>query len=305
MWLVCCVVLASRTTRSFSAHRLEGGRLRRVATRSLFAGRRSIVARAATTDGGDRCEAAPDERCVPDGPPDVATMRVREMKEELRALGASFGDCFDRDSLAERLTEARRAGGDVAAPETTTTTTDDAPTSSPPPPDFDRGAALDALRAKRVSELRAEMASRGMRWAGMYEKEELVVALADAEETRRRFSRSGALAPSAVTEISGEQLDLELTPTTTPLLLDVFATWCGPCQAMAPELDAAAAELGNAVRVAKLDTDKYERWSSGPVLRVKSYPTVIVFGADGREVSRLEGAAPRAELVRLARKALS
>lgn len=57
-------------------------------------------------------------------------------------------------------------------------------------------------------------------------------------------------------------------------LIDVYATWCGPCKMMAPQLDEAAAELGDKVRVAKIDSDEYPEWAGR--LQVKGLPTVRI-----------------------------
>jgi thioredoxin 1 len=57
---------------------------------------------------------------------------------------------------------------------------------------------------------------------------------------------------------------------------------------MAPQLVQAAADLGNRVRVGKIDSDKYPDWSRK--LRVQAFPTVLLFDGDGKEVERVEGA---------------
>jgi thioredoxin len=136
----------------------------------------------------------------------------------------------------------------------------------------------------------------------MLEKEELIQALLTARESAHNFSPSGALSPGRVADINADQLQLELSkPASTPLLLDVYATWCGPCQMMSPQLTAAAEELGDSVRVAKIDSDKYPDWASR--LRVGGLPTVIVFdGATGKELKRVEGALLKDGLVQLAKK---
>ena len=79
----------------------------------------------------------------------------------------------------------------------------------------------------------------------------------------------------------------------------VYATWCGPCTMMAPQLEAAAKELGASVRVAKIDSDKYSQWSSR--LKVGGLPTLIVFSKQGKEIKRQEGALMKNMIVDLVR----
>ncbi len=69
---------------------------------------------------------------------------------------------------------------------------------------------------------------------------------------------------------------------------------------MAPQLDEAASELGDSVRVAKIDSDKHPEWSAK--LNVRGLPSIIVFdGKTGKELQRVEGALMKDDLVKLAR----
>lgn len=60
-----------------------------------------------------------------------------------------------------------------------------------------------------------------------------------------------------------------------PVVLDFHATWCGPCHAFAPVLDQLKADLGEAVRVVKIDIDRNAALSSA--LGVQSVPTVMIY----------------------------
>ena len=87
-----------------------------------------------------------------------------------------------------------------------------------------------------------------------------------------------------------------------PLLVDFWAAWCGPCRAMAPEFEKAAAALEPEVRLVKINVDEE------PVLaqkfQVRSIPT-LVLAFQGRELARSAGARSAAQLVEWVRRELA
>src|SRR6476661_2224675 len=93
---------------------------------------------------------------------------------------------------------------------------------------------------------------------------------------------------------------VELSP--LPVLLDMWAEWCGPCRMIAPVIDQLAAEMAGRVRVAKLNVDQ------NPVtadrFNVRSIPAMLVL-KQGREVDRLVGAQPKTEIVRRLERAIA
>ncbi|KAJ0255529.1 Thioredoxin domain-containing protein [Hirschfeldia incana] len=79
-----------------------------------------------------------------------------------------------------------------------------------------------------------------------------------------------------------------------PLLVDFYATWCGPCQLMVPILNEVSETLKDKIAVVKIDTEKYPKLANK--YQVEALPTFILF-KDGKLWDRFEGALPANQLV--------
>jgi thioredoxin len=71
-----------------------------------------------------------------------------------------------------------------------------------------------------------------------------------------------------------------------PVLVDFYATWCGPCKMMADILEQVNLQLNGRVRIMKIDTDRYPQIASDH--QIQALPTLVLF-KDGRSVDRIEG----------------
>ncbi len=80
-----------------------------------------------------------------------------------------------------------------------------------------------------------------------------------------------------------------------PVLLDLWAEWCGPCRMIAPIVEELAHELAGKIRVGKLNID--ENPQTAARFGVRSIPTLLVLRG-GREIDRIVGAVPKQEIVR-------
>ncbi|HEX8699535.1 MAG TPA: thioredoxin domain-containing protein [Myxococcaceae bacterium] len=96
-------------------------------------------------------------------------------------------------------------------------------------------------------------------------------------------------------EVSSEALSRAVVSSPVPVLLDVWAPWCAPCQAAAPAVEAVGQAQAGRVIVLKLNTEEHPDAASS--LGVRGIPTFVLYSG-GREVARRSGLMQRAELER-------
>jgi thioredoxin 1 len=94
----------------------------------------------------------------------------------------------------------------------------------------------------------------------------------------------------------------ELIAGSQPVLVDFFATWCGPCKMMQPILEDTAKQLGDKVKIIKVDVDKNPAAANS--YQVKGVPTLILF-RNGKILWRQSGVVQTAQLLQVINQAVS
>ncbi len=77
-----------------------------------------------------------------------------------------------------------------------------------------------------------------------------------------------------------------LTASDLPVLVDFYATWCGPCKMMAPILEQVNQQIKGKLRIVKIDTDRYPQLASR--YNIEALPTLVLF-KNGEPVDKIEG----------------
>ncbi len=98
--------------------------------------------------------------------------------------------------------------------------------------------------------------------------------------------------PTTVDDSNFDEIVLQAK---TPVLVDFWAEWCGPCRMVAPVVEELAEEYEGRISFAKMDVDQNPKTASG--YGIMSIPTLLIF-KDGSPVSNIVGFRPKAELKR-------
>ncbi len=114
-------------------------------------------------------------------------------------------------------------------------------------------------------------------------------------------TQEGAMDESSLTHVTDKNFDAEVLKAAIPVLVDFWATWCGPCRSISPLVEELANEFTGRVKVTKCNVD--ENPSTPSQYGVRGIPTIILF-KDGKILDQIVGAVPKARLKSMIEKAL-
>jgi thioredoxin 1 len=97
----------------------------------------------------------------------------------------------------------------------------------------------------------------------------------------------------ATVKVTDSSFEADVLNSETPVLVDFWAEWCGPCRMIGPALEEISEELSGKVTIAKINIDEEPEWASK--YNVRSIPTLLVFKG-GEKVAEKLGAAPKSAL---------
>lgn len=93
-----------------------------------------------------------------------------------------------------------------------------------------------------------------------------------------------------VAEFTDANFEAEVLQSSTPVLVDFWAPWCGPCRMLAPSIEQLSTEYAGKVKIGKLNTD--DNSDVAAKFGIRSIPTLLIF-KDGQVVNQLVGALPK------------
>jgi thioredoxin 1 len=97
----------------------------------------------------------------------------------------------------------------------------------------------------------------------------------------------------ATNKVTDDSFDADVLKASTPVLVDFWAEWCGPCRALGPSLDALASEKGQQIKVVKVNID--DNPNAPSKYGVRSIPTMLIF-KDGQVVAQTVGSMGKSDL---------
>ena len=101
------------------------------------------------------------------------------------------------------------------------------------------------------------------------------------------------MSSTQITHTSDAAFETDVLKSDTPVLVDFWAEWCGPCKMIAPILEEAAGHYEGRIRFAKLNVD--ENAESAAKFNIRSIPTLLLFN-QGKVIATKIGAVPKAQL---------
>lgn len=103
----------------------------------------------------------------------------------------------------------------------------------------------------------------------------------------------------AVESTTDQNFEADVLKSETPVLVDFWAEWCGPCKALAPKLEEISSELGEKLKIIKVNID--ENPDSPAKYGVRGIPTLIVF-KEGQSVEQIVGNHPKENILETVQK---